>query len=230
MRIRLARALALAGALLFLGQAASAQTQTNVTATIVDPIGIPYSGGTYSVQLIPTGTNPTVNGNSIGGAFNGRLDANGSFNIALWPNASIIAGGTQWQFTICIPGGIPLPLGTGGQCTPPTAVTIAGASQSLSATLSAVAPRLTTIFSGGGSPISGTVTPTHLVFASAANTVGDVLGSSVTAGTGAIALTASGNGIIPLTVNAFGATLTVPILKVQVDNLSRRTATICKQI
>ena len=158
MRTQLWRALALAGALLFLGQAARAQTQTNVTATIVDPIGIPYSNGTYSVQLIPTGTNPSVNGAGIGGAFNGRLDANGAFNISLWPNASISPGGTLWQFTICIPGGIPLPLGTGGQCTPPTTVTIAGASQSLSATLSAVAPRLTTIFTGPGGVTACTTT------------------------------------------------------------------------
>lgn len=158
MRKRILSALALAGALLFAGSAARAQTQTNVTATVLDPIGIPYANGTYSVQLIPTGTNPTVNGQGIGGAFNGRLDANGSFNISLWPNASILPAASTWQFTICISPGVAPPLGTGGQCTPPTAVTIAGATQSLSATLSAVAPALTTISLGTGSvtSVSGT--------------------------------------------------------------------------
>lgn len=161
MRIRISgkRALALAGALFFLAAGVHAQTQTNVTATVKDPLAIPYAFGTYSIQLIPTGTNPTVNGNSISGAFNGSTDANGSFNIALWPNASISPAGTTWQFTVCTnPGGVAAPLGTGNQCTPPTVVTIAGALQSLSTTLSAVAPKLTTITIGAGSvsSISGT--------------------------------------------------------------------------
>jgi hypothetical protein len=149
-------ALALAGAFLFavFSPAAHAQTQTNVTATVVDPIGIPYANGTYSVQLIPSGTNPTVNGNSIGGAFNGSTDANGRFNIALWPNGNISPAGTKWQFTVCVSPGVQPPLGTGGQCTPPTTVTISGASQSLSATLDAVAPKLTTITLGSGSVTS----------------------------------------------------------------------------
>ena len=167
MKMRILGALALAGAFLLLGQAARAQTQTNVTATIVDPLGIPYANGTYSIQLIPTGTNPSVNGQSIGGAFNGSLSATGSFNIALWPNASIVPAATTWQFTICTnPGGVAPPLGTGNQCTPPTVVTIAGATQSLSATLSAVAPQLTTIALGGGvtsltatSPVVATPSP-----------------------------------------------------------------------
>ena len=153
-------ALALAGALLFLAAfcfpvTSRAQTQTNVTATVLDPLGIPYANGTYSIQLIPSGTNPTVNGQSIGGAFNGSTDANGKFNVALWPNASISPAGTHWQFTVCVSPGVLPPLGTGGQCsTPPLVVTIAGATQNLSAALSAVAPQLTTIKLGGGSVTS----------------------------------------------------------------------------
>jgi hypothetical protein len=158
-------ALALAGALLFLVGSARAQTQTNVTATVVDPLGIPYANGTYSIQLIPTGTNPTVNGRAIGGAFNGTTDANGRFNVALWPNASIVPAATTWQFVVCTnPGGVPPPLGTGNQCTPPTAVTIAGASQDLSATLSAVARRLTVIFSGGSGFVTGSGASPEVAF------------------------------------------------------------------
>jgi hypothetical protein len=140
-----------------------AQTQTNVSATVKDPLGIPYANGTYSIQLIPTGNNPTVNGAAIGGAFNGSTDANGRFNVSLWPNASISPGGTTWQFTVCVSPGVQPPLGIGGACTPPTAVTITVASQSLSATLSAVAPQLTNIALGGVSSLSAgtplTVTP-----------------------------------------------------------------------
>ena len=170
--------------------------QTNVTATVLDANGIPYAGGTYSVQLIPTGTNPTVNGNSIGGAFNGSLDANGRFNISLWPNASIVPAATTWQFTICSnSGGIAPPLGTGTQCTPPTIVTIAGASQNLSSTLSAVAPKLTNFLSTGGvtsitatSPI--TVTPNPITG------VGDVECPTCNTGTGSITACTVTGGVL----------------------------------
>jgi hypothetical protein len=170
-------ALALAGALFFLVGGARAQTQTNVTATVSDPLGIPYANGSYSIQLIPSGTNPTVNGAGIGATNNGRLDANGSFNVSLWPNASIqinnVPGASQWQFTICTnSGGVPPPLGTGNQCTPPTLVTIAGVSQSLSATLSAVAPRLSLIGSSGSGFITGTISATQVAFGTALNAIG----------------------------------------------------------
>ena len=247
MRNRIWNALALAGALLFLGQAARAQTQTNVTATVKDPLGIPYAFGTYSIQLIPTGTNPSVNGQAIGGAFNGSLDQNGRLNVSLWPNASISPGGTTWQFTTCVSPGVAPPLGTGGQCTPPTAVTIAGASQSLSATLSAVAPALTTVTLGVGSvtsvsgtapivatpnpitgvgaiscptcntssaTIAGTISATHLTFASGANTASDVLGSAVTAVSGAIALTATGDAVLPLSIGSHSATQSAALLDI----------------
>ena len=157
MKTRIWGALTLAAALLFPSQ--TIQAQMNVTATVVDPLGIPYANGTYSIQLTPTGDNPTVNGNSIGGTFNGTMDASGRFNVTLWPNASILPAGTTWLFTICTnPGGVPLPLGTGNQCTPPTTVTIvAPGPQNLSDTLSAVAPQLTSIKLGGSSIPSGSI-------------------------------------------------------------------------
>ena len=128
-----------------------AQTQTAVSATITDPSGIPYANGTYSIQLIPSGTNPSVGGAAIQGAFNGALNANGSFSASLWPNGSITPASTQWQFTICSnPGGIAPPMGTGTQCTPPTPITISGTAQVLSTTLSNVAPKLTNFASLGG--------------------------------------------------------------------------------
>jgi hypothetical protein len=146
----------------FLPQVSRAQTnQTNVTATVLDSQGIPYANGTYNVQLIFSGTNPKVNGASIGGFFNGGTDATGSFSIALWPNASIVTtppGSSQWQFTVCVSPGVQSPLGTGGQCTPPTAVTISGASQSISATLSAAAPKLANIALGAANVTSVSAT------------------------------------------------------------------------
>lgn len=224
-----------------LPRASNAQTQTAVSATITDPSGIPYANGTFSIQLIPTGNAPSVGGAAINGAFNGSLSATGSFSISLWPNASITPASTQWQFTICSnSGGIQPPLGTGTQCTPPTAITISGTAQVLSTTLSNVAPKLTNFLTGGtgsvtsvaatspivatpspiigggtiscptcntsGATIAGTVTATHIPFASAANTLSDTIGSAVTAGTGAITLTAGADTTVPLSIVAHSAT------------------------
>jgi hypothetical protein len=191
--------------LCFLPLSATAQTQTNVTATVKDPLGIPYANGKYTIQLVPAGGAASVNGAQIGGSFNGSTDANGSFNVSLWPNASITTnppGSSQWQFTVCVSPGVLPPLGIGGACTPPTSVTISGASQSLSSTLSAVAPQLTTISlggsgvtsvtgsapivsSGGATPaiscptcntssatIAGTIANTQVAFGTGANTIG----------------------------------------------------------
>jgi hypothetical protein len=191
MRKTILCALALAGALLFGATSAQAQAQTSVSATVVDPLGIPYANGTYSIQLIPSGTNPTVNGNSIGGAFNGSLNASGSFNVSLWPNASIVPAGTTWQFVVCTnPGGIQPPLGTGNQCTPPTAFTISGASQNLSSALSAIAPRLTTITFG--SSVSITATSPVVVTPSPITGVGDISCPTCNTGTGSISCAVTG--------------------------------------
>jgi hypothetical protein len=202
MRNWTARALALAGALLFLATgSARAQTQTTVTGTIVDPQGIPYAGGTYSIQLIPAGT-PTVNGNLIGGAFNGSLDSSGKFTIALWPNSAILPASSQWQFTICITPGVLPPLGTGGQCTPPTPITITSPGpQDVSSTLNAVAPRLTILASAGAS-IGGTIAVPQVAFATAPNTIG---------GDPNFTYTQTGGGFIgfSLTPNATGSLINI---------------------
>ena len=65
--------------------------------------------------------------------------------------------------------------------------------------------------SGGGGTIAGSITATHLVQASAGNTAADVVGSSVTTATGAIALTAGADTTTPLTVNSHSATQSVPV-------------------
>lgn len=239
----------LASCLLLSAWPAAAQTQTAVSATITDPNGIPYANGTYSIQLIPTGNNPSVGGAAIQGAFNGSLSATGSFSASLWPNASITPASTQWQFTICSnSGGIAPPLGTGTQCTPPTAITISGTAQVLTTTLSNVAPKLTNFITGGtgsvtsvaatspivatpspitgagtiscptcntsGATIAGSITATHLTQATAANTAGDVAGSSVTTATGAIALTAGADTTKPLAVNSHSNTQSASLVDV----------------
>src|SRR6202050_3100848 len=145
---------------------ASAQTQTTVTATVTDPNGIPYAGARLSILLVsPGGAVPhlTPCGSGLGCQIQNpppvTLDATGSINppLLLWANASILPAGSTYTFSITEPGVAP-PLGTGPQSFTLAGVTIAGASPSLSASLSARAPKLT--FGGGGGTgclVSGTV-------------------------------------------------------------------------
>jgi hypothetical protein len=209
-------ALVLAGALFF---SAPARAQfTRVSGTVTDPNGIPYAGGTISAVLVPTSPGGwTLSGAPYGGRLvPAQLDSTGTFSVQMGDNGIILPAGSQWLFTVnSNPGGIPSPLGTGAQTFTAT-ITITGATQNIGATLTALAPKLTN-FGGGSSLITGNVTATHLTFASAANVLGDVLGTSVTAGTGAISITATGNGVTPVSISAFSVLPTVPVLSVSSD-------------
>lgn len=142
---------------------AAAQTYTAVTGTITDPNGVPYSFATITFQLTPHQGQATVtpcpqspcpvpNPGSV------QTNAAGFFSTTLLANGSILPGGTQWIVGVVEPG-VPLPWGTGPQQFSYT-VTIAGASQSLSAALSALAPALTQPFiPSGGAVTSVTATP-----------------------------------------------------------------------
>lgn len=136
-----------------------AQSQTTVTATVVDGNGIPYGGGTVKATLSPPGANspcvftgvdciPVLN--PVGPS---PLDFTGSFTLNLYPNSSILCAGqactTQWTFQVCISPGVVPPFGTGPQCFS-VAQTISGSSQNISSALNAVAPLLTHGGGGGG--------------------------------------------------------------------------------
>lgn len=124
-----------------------AQTRTVVSGTILDPNGVPYAGGTIDATLTPAGMSPTVNGQPIGGYQPPiSIDVNGHFTMQLFCNSAgggcsvISPSGTQWQFHVTNPGAQP-PVGFGG-ISFTLAVTITGATQDLSSTLSAAAPQL----------------------------------------------------------------------------------------
>lgn len=155
---------------LFFSSAARAQTITNVTGTVTDPNGIPYANARMTVTLsIPGATVQVTNQQTCqSGGFGSQpcyipisttigpltLDATGSFALAIYSNSGIYtlqqgAVTTQWNFNITLSPGIPLPFGTGPQQFS-VPITISGASQSISATLSAAAPNLTN-FAGGSS-------------------------------------------------------------------------------
>ena len=143
-----------------------AQTLTQVSGTITDPNGLPYSSAMITIGLVPVGgPSPTLTPctNPVGCSFtiNSPIitGATGSFSVALYANASILPAGTQYKFTVTEPGVAP-PFGTGPQTFAYT-VTIAGASQSLSAGMSALAPALVNAVGGvpsgpAGGDLSGT--------------------------------------------------------------------------
>jgi hypothetical protein len=193
---------------------------TTVTATVTDPNGIPYAGGTMSAVLVPGASG----GYRLSGQpYSGRvgpltLDSTGSFTANFGDVTLITPGSPQWQITInSNPGGIPLPLGTGGQTFvyTSTGTTISGSSPvSLSVALTALAPKLTNFAGAGTGTIAGTVTAFHIPYASAANTLADIAGSAVTGATGAIALTAGADTTKPLQINSHSATQSANLLDI----------------
>src|ERR1700732_1509399 len=151
-------ALAVAGAFLFV-PAAHAQF-TTVTATVKDPNGIPYAGGTMSAVLVPGASGGyTLNGAPYSGQVGPvTLDSTGKFIANFGDVTMITPGSPQWRITINSPqGGIEPPLGTGPQSFTftSTGTTISGSSPvDISTSLNALAPKMTN-FAGSG---SGTVT------------------------------------------------------------------------
>jgi hypothetical protein len=160
---RLALLLLLASALL-LPTSAKAQTRTQVSATITDPDGVPWSGATVSFGLAGTGgsTQPSLTPCTTAPPCYFQIpgsvvtNANGSFSTGLWANASILPASTQWQITVTEPG-VPPPWGTGPQLIMQYTVTISGGTQSLTTALTALASALTyaSVTSGAVDSVTG---------------------------------------------------------------------------
>jgi hypothetical protein len=137
-------ALVLIGGICFLPLPLLAQTKTIVSATVVDPNGVPYAGGSVATQLVPSTGTPTINKVPVNVQNNpAAIDANGHFTVSLWCNTAggactpLDQSGTQWQFTITNPGAQP-PVGFGGVSFT-VSVTITGTTQDISSTLNAAA-------------------------------------------------------------------------------------------
>lgn len=193
-------------ACLLLGAALPAAGQggfTTVTGTITGPIdGLVWSCGTISAQLITAGgAAPTLNGGGfststspigLGCPSNGQPA--GSFVMRLADSGVIVPSNTTWQFTVTMSPGIAPPAGTGPQsftyttainCSTNTPSTCTANSMSISAQLSALAPKLSNAGTGGSSfPVTTAV---------AVNSGGSITvntgGSIGAAGTGTITAT-----------------------------------------
>jgi hypothetical protein len=195
---------------------------TGVTGTVTDPNGIPYAGATLKVSLTPTTSGQLFwTGGSqaqcvAAGAGSApcnipftppnapiELDSTGSFQTSLYPNGQISPAGTQWQFQININS--PGPLGPGA-VTFTVPITIVGANQSVSVTLTAAAPSLLSFSIVSGSiPFSGITSGTNTTAAMVVGT-----GASLAAtGTGSISATTccAVAGVLSLTTSAFPQTL-----------------------
>lgn len=138
-----------------LSTSANGQTLTQVSATITDPNGLPYSNASVVIQLVGGGSTPQTTPCAVSPCFVNnppaiQTSAAGSFSIALWANGSITPGGTQWSFLVQEPGVAP-PWGFGPKSFTYTA-TISGATDDISSGMSALAPALTPAFSGGATP------------------------------------------------------------------------------
>lgn len=126
---------------LFLSPLALAQF-TLVSGTVTDPNGLPYALGTITAQLVTAGVSPTVNGSSFAMAASAGLNSAGSFTMQLVSNALMVPSTLQWSFTVCSAQGTIQPAGGNGSQCFTVLITISGASQSISSTLSAAAPAL----------------------------------------------------------------------------------------
>ncbi len=131
----------------FLLAAPAAAQRTVVTGTVTDPNGIPYAGGSISATLsLPLGASgATLNGVQISGTSpRTSLDSNGAFLFQLPDNNVVVPAGTRWVFSVSSTGVLP-PVGFGPRSFVSGSILITGASQDISATLSALAPALTRI-------------------------------------------------------------------------------------
>jgi hypothetical protein len=146
MKTRICFAIAFLAAFLLPGK--SFAQFTSVSATVLDPLGIPFAGGTMTALLVP---NVSGNYTLSGAAYSGRiaptaLDSTGSFTVQFADNGVLLPASSQWQITICAPQRVPPPLGTGGLCFTAPALTITGGSQNISVNLNAAATALSTLY------------------------------------------------------------------------------------
>jgi hypothetical protein len=161
---------------------AQGPSQTSVSATIVDPNGIPYANANITAQLVPqqpytvcsSGQQYTGSGYNTGGT-----NTAGYFQMTLVDNTQICPGGSQWLFTINLqPGGV-LPVGN-GPITFTVQVTISGATQDISTQINAVAPAISKIGPGSGTVTSVSASCGLVVSPNPIIAIGTVKGSVTT--------------------------------------------------
>lgn len=130
----------------FVPLSSRAQTITTVTGTILDPQGVAFEGGQVTINVVSPsgGVTPfvTATGSPLIAPQVVSLSPTGNFSVGVVANASISPASTTYTIRAC-PVAVQPPIGSSTQnCATITGVTIAGASQDVSATLSAAASSL----------------------------------------------------------------------------------------
>lgn len=132
---------------------AQCSSYTTVTGTVTDPNGIPYAGATLHVDISGTvGPSMSCTGAYVSSYtllpnelhYTLTLDKTGSFSISLPPNSIISTASTNWVFSVSVISQQPIGTGPISFSYP---ATITGSSQSLSGSLSALAPALSNVAS-----------------------------------------------------------------------------------
>jgi hypothetical protein len=124
----------------------SAQTITTVTGTIQDPQGIAFEGGQVTINVVSPsgGVTPTVTATGVPliAPLVVSLSPTGTFSVGVVANASISPASTTYTIRAC-PVAVQPPIGSSTQnCATITGQTISGASQDVSALLTAAASSL----------------------------------------------------------------------------------------
>jgi hypothetical protein len=191
-------------ALLFLGLCSTSWAQfTTVSGTVTDPNGLPYAFGTIASVIVSSST-PVFSSNLqpyIQPTQPTGLDVTGSFLVRLADNTQLSPGGSTWTFTVCSGVGTVQPsFGKGPICFKVTGVSISGAAQSITSTLSAAAPALTVNF-GNSTACSGAVINNGLLYLNGSGTCTNSANATFVDGNGAPIqpLFAIGSASIPKT-------------------------------
>lgn len=125
---------------------------TTVSGTVTDPNGLPYAYGTITPIIVSSGTPKfTATGLTyLPPSQASGLDATGTFRVTLADVTALTPGGATWTFVVCSGLGTVQPaFGKGPVCFTVAGVSVSGAAQSITATLTAAAPALTVNFGGG---------------------------------------------------------------------------------
>jgi len=123
---------------------------TTVSATVLDPNGVPYANGDWTANFIDPGTpgkTPLINASIITHVYAGDMDSFGAFTVDL-PDNNVIgaqsgAVNTQWLFTFVAASN---PVGVGQPPAFSLKLTISGSFNNISAAVQAAAAP----FPGGG--------------------------------------------------------------------------------
>lgn len=143
------RALQFAWLLLLATTAAAAQV-VSVQATVTDPNGVPYAGGTVSTSLVSSQPE-FLNGVQYAPPPVAGLSATGRFNLQLADNNVLQPAGSTYSMTVCssTTGTVP-PFSRTPTCFTATGIAVTGVFVDLSSLLSSQSTLLNV--GGGGSP------------------------------------------------------------------------------